>query len=428
MSKSSTSKIVTKKHKARLERDNQQRKMYIIIAAVIFAAIILVLVYGVIDQTVLQYKKPVAKVGDQVIRADDFITMVKFQRYQLNQQAYQYQSLQQLFASDPNNASQFDSYIQQIKAQMDNSQALGGQVLDTMINDVIINKYAKENGITVTDEEVKKALQDQFGYYPEGTPTPANTPTLYATSTLNPTQKAIITETPTLEPTTTLEPTVVNEAEATPQAPTEVPTAMPTATAYTESAYQENYQAMITRFSEIDFTENDILKLMHNQLISEKVKAAVVTDVPSSEEQVWARHILVATLEEALAVKQRLNNGEDFAALAAELSTDTATKDKGGDLGWFGKGVMDPAFEEAAYGLQVGEISNPVQSQFGYHIIQLLGKEIRPQSTSRIQQLEQTAFSDWLTAQKAEITIEKYDNVWQKIVPTTPSFMDQPAQ
>ncbi len=185
---------------------------------------------------------------------------------------------------------------------------------------------------------------------------------------------------------------------------------------------------MLTRFSEIGFTEDDIMKLMRNQLISEKVKESVVTGIPTSEEQVWARHILVATLEEALAVKQRLNNGEDFAALAAELSTDTGTKDNGGDLGWFGKGTMDPAFEEAVYALQVGEISNPVQTQFGYHIIQLLGKEVRPQSASKIQQLEQTAFTDWLTAQKANLTIEKYDNVWKKIVPTTPAFSAQATQ
>jgi len=428
MSKASSPKIISKKHKARLERDNQQRRLFLIIASVIFASVILVLVYGVLDQTVLQFRKPVAKVENQVIRANDFITMVKFQRYQLNQQALQYESLKQLFASDPNNASQFDTYIQQIQSQMDNSELLGSQILDTMINDVVINRYAAENGITVTDDEVKKALQDQFGYYPEGTPTPVDTPTPYATSTLNPTQKAIITEIPTLEPSPTLEPTLTNETEVTPQAPTEIPTEIPTPTAYTENAYQENYQSMITRFSEIGFTEADILKLMRNQLISEKVKESVVIGIQSSEEQVWARHILVATLEEALAVKQRLNNGEDFAALAAELSTDTGTKDRGGDLGWFGRSVTDPAFEEATYGLQVGEISNPVQSQSGYHIIQLLGKEVRPQTASKIQQLEQTAFSDWLTAQKANLTIEKYDKVWQKIVPTTPAFSAQSTQ
>jgi parvulin-like peptidyl-prolyl isomerase len=123
-----------------------------------------------------------------------------------------------------------------------------------------------------------------------------------------------------------------------------------------------------------------------------------------------------------------LNNGEDFAALAAELSTDTSNKDNGGDLSWFGKNVMDPAFEEAAYALNIGEISNPVQSQFGYHLIQLLGKEVRPLSSSKIQQLEQTAFSEWLTAQKEALNIEKFDSVWQKIVPTVPAFMEQSAQ
>ncbi len=396
MTKAPAPKIVTKKHKARLERDQHMRRIYLIVASVIFALIILVLVYGAIDQTILKFRKPVAKVEDQVIRSNDFIKMVKFQRYQLNQQALQYDSLKQLFASDPNNAAQFDSYLQQIQSQMENSELMGSQVLDTMINDLVINRYANENNITVSDEEVNKSLQDQFGYYPDGTPTPEATASPYATSTLNPTQYAIVTATPKIEATLAVEPTETLVSEITPEtpveapteAPTEVPTEVPTATPYTSDAYQTNYKDMLTRFADIDFTENDIIKLIHTQLISQKVSDSVVTGIETSEEQVWARHILVATLEEALAVKLRLDNGEDFAALAAELSTDSSNKDSGGDLGWFGKNVMDPAFEEAAFALTIGEISNPVQSQFGYHIIQSLGKEVRPLSSSKIQQLE----------------------------------------
>lgn len=428
MSKAPTPKIETKKHKARLERDQNQKRIYLIIASIIFASIILVLVYGAIDQTILKYRKPVAKVEDQVIRSNDFIKMVKFQRYQLNQQALQYDSLRQLFASDPNSSSQFDSYLQQIQTQMENSEVLGSQVLDTMINDLVISQYANENNITVNDAEVTEALQDQFGYYPEGSPTPENTSIPYATSTLSPAQYAIITATPAVEPTLAVEANETVVAEITPETPVEEPTEEPTATPYTSEAYQTNYQNMITRFAEIDFTESDIFQLLRTQLISEKVSDAVVTGIETSEEQVWARHILVATLEEALAVKLQLDNGEDFAALAAELSTDTSNKDIGGDLSWFGKDVMDPAFEEAAFALNIGEISNPVQSQFGYHIIQLIGKEVRPLSSSKIQQLEQTAFTEWLNAQKETLTIERFDNVWMKIVPTVPEFMDQPTQ
>ncbi|NBD22519.1 peptidylprolyl isomerase [Paenibacillus sp. T1] len=89
-------------------------------------------------------------------------------------------------------------------------------------------------------------------------------------------------------------------------------------------------------------------------------------------EEVKASHILVATKEEADAIIKQLDGGADFAALAKEKSTDTGSKDNGGDLGFFGKGAMDPAFEKAAFALKVGETTKtPVQSQYGYHIIKV---------------------------------------------------------
>ncbi|WIV19935.1 peptidylprolyl isomerase [Paenibacillus polygoni] len=89
----------------------------------------------------------------------------------------------------------------------------------------------------------------------------------------------------------------------------------------------------------------------------------------ATPEQVRASHILVATKEEAEAIKKELDGGADFAALASEKSTDTASATNGGDLGFFGEGQMVEEFEKAAFSLEINEISEPVKSDHGYHII-----------------------------------------------------------
>ena len=93
------------------------------------------------------------------------------------------------------------------------------------------------------------------------------------------------------------------------------------------------------------------------------------------EPQVHARHILVETKEEAEAVAERLKKGEDFAAVAKEMSKDPRAE--GGDLGFFGRSQMVKPFSEAAFALEVDEISKPVQTPFGWHIIKIEEKRDR---------------------------------------------------
>ena len=91
----------------------------------------------------------------------------------------------------------------------------------------------------------------------------------------------------------------------------------------------------------------------------------------TTEEERQAQHILLTTQENANKVLDLLNKGGDFSKLAAQYSQDTGSKDTGGDLGLFGRGVMVSTFEESAFSMQEGDLSGLVKSEFGYHIIKL---------------------------------------------------------
>ncbi|MBQ9246409.1 peptidyl-prolyl cis-trans isomerase [bacterium] len=89
---------------------------------------------------------------------------------------------------------------------------------------------------------------------------------------------------------------------------------------------------------------------------------------------VKASHLLVKTEEEAKKLKEQINNGQDFAKLAKEVSL-CPSGQQGGDLGYFTKGQMVKEFEDACFSMKVGEVSNPIKTQFGYHLIYLTDKK-----------------------------------------------------
>lgn len=142
----------------------------------------------------------------------------------------------------------------------------------------------------------------------------------------------------------------------------------------------------------IESFKADVLQYIYNQMMAMEVQRAVagpieVTDEELDEfflanrsnyeviERVRASHILVETLEEAEALAAELNEGADFAALAREHSTDPGSGANGGDLNWFTRGTMVGPFDEAVFALAVGEISEIITTDFGYHIILLTDRQ-----------------------------------------------------
>lgn len=123
-------------------------------------------------------------------------------------------------------------------------------------------------------------------------------------------------------------------------------------------------------------------KLLMEALLIAEAKAAITeeamrkvydeaTKQMADEEEVSARHILVETEDEAKKILADLKKGGDFNAVAKEKSKDPGSKENGGDLGFFGKEQMVPEFAEAAYKLDKGQLSEPVKSQFGWHVIRV---------------------------------------------------------
>jgi foldase protein PrsA len=152
-------------------------------------------------------------------------------------------------------------------------------------------------------------------------------------------------------------------------------------------------------------TEESIHHLIATSLLADAM--AERHGGPKVVEQVHASHILVETEETGQEVLDKLGTGEDFASLASEYSLDPGSKDKGGDLGWFPRGVTVPEFEEAAFSLEPDETSELVQTDFGYHIIWVHEKEEREMDPVLYAQISQQEFQIWFKTQKTEADIER---------------------
>jgi parvulin-like peptidyl-prolyl isomerase len=195
---------------------------------------------------------------------------------------------------------------------------------------------------------------------------------------------------------------------------------LPTATPLTQAGFDESYLNTIDQLAVDGLSETEWRQLYESDLLRQRLLDEITADVPRTQEQAWARHILVPDEAIALVVRGRLDQGEDFAAVAAEVSTDTSNKDRGGDLGWFGKGAMVPEFETAAFTLSIGEISEPVKSQFGWHIIQVLARGEVTLTAEAYESARQSAFETWLTEARAKYNVVTYDS-WRSIVPDDPA-------
>ncbi|MBW8010046.1 MAG: hypothetical protein FVQ83_02230 [Chloroflexi bacterium] len=439
----------------RVERSQRQSRYLTIGAFAILISVVFLVIYGYIFDKFIMPDQPVAIVNGEEISTRDFQARVRFER--LPWVNYWNQTAQNMimFQDNPEFLAQIQTELQNISVQLD-PPSFGLNVLEQMIFEVLIRQEAQQRGITVTEEEIDAAIMETRQYFPSGTPTPTISATPIPISTLSSAQITLVSPTPTLTdtPTATVTTEVVETATATlelspipesiegltppvDEQPTSETNATPTTvipspspTMYSTEAYAENLHQYYSNLElEFEFTEAGFRKTIESQLYYEKLLSDITKDLPVEEAQIWVRHIQMEDEDSALEILEKLDNGEDWTALASEFSTDPSTNTIGGDLGWLGESInktdqtefIGILYEAALAGDgEIGDLIDPIESEAGWHIIQILGSETRIFSEDELSQIRSAIFSEWLAQIQLEYEIVRMDYVSTRI-PDEPS-------
>ena len=394
----------------------------------------LILLVSTVNEYVIKPRTVLASVnGTDITRRDYW----RYQGVQLIEQVNQYSRLAGLLPADQ--AGQYRQLAAQAQSDLDGlwgSTDTNDQALQQMVDDQIFLKYADDVGVTVTDGEVDQYILNRFS--PEGVPLIPETPTptyiperaQAATETAaaaEPPTPAVVPTSGVLPPAPSLADAATDLSSASPIAvgatpegsPETVVEASPAASpsiSPTPDATQalETAEAGYSTYRDSVFERARISRDQYEewvaepQLVRQRVTDVLHADIGQRGEQVRAAHILVGTQELAQQLRAQLDvPGTSFSDLAASQSTDTASAANGGDLGWFTFGELVPPFEEAAFNLPPGQISQPVQTEFGWHIIRVDEHvQDRPYSDGQITALQERAVQRWLEEKSAQADID----------------------
>jgi len=349
-----------------IRRWKRERRTHQIIVGSAIGVVVIVLAilgFGYLRENVLRASETAAVVNGDTITLTQLADRVKPRAAALDAQAafYQAQGLSQAAT--------------QINLQR---SSLPDQVLDSMVEEKLVAAKLAELGVNVSDEDVDARIRKEISEQdarskPSPTPTASPAPAADASATA--------TSTPGPTPTSTAVPTL--EADA----------------------FQTAYQSFLDRAG---LTDSAYRALVRSDVARDRLKEQLAGDVPKTAEMVHARHILVDNQDSLKQVQDQLAAGVAFDEVAKQLSTDPGSRDKGGDLGWFGRGQMNQPFEDAAFSQPIGEIGQPVQSPNGFHIIQVLERDPNhPLTQDQIDQKSSKAYQDWYSSAQTGDGVKK---------------------
>jgi parvulin-like peptidyl-prolyl isomerase len=390
----------TRKQVAISRKEREQRRLLYLGLGFVGLLIVFVLGFGLVQTYVIEPNSAIAIVNETEVTNREYRNRVFYERFVLDEQL---QQISQQFAAlppaeeDDQFAQLLRNQYQQMFSQLSQQRStIDRQVLDLMIAEQLMEAEAAQRGITVTDDDVTEFINRFLAGRQGGLTAAAASETSIARVDATATA-AVWTPTPTLIPSPTL--TNTGELTGSTTVPNSVPSPAPTPTfniiADDELATQyDNWMNTLAEVANTD--EADYRRYIRLAVLREKLGESLGDEVPTIAEQARARHILVESEEEANQVVERLQAGEDFAELATELSLDTASAAAGGDLGFVPRDRFVASVDEVVFSLPPGQLSDPVESQFGWHVIEVLERGERELSPADYSQAQRVALSEWI--------------------------------
>lgn len=460
---------------SKAEREHQRERLILQITAAVAGTTLVVVLVALIYDLVFVPNLSLSTVGDDKIEVSEFQDRVQYERYALAEQvrAFYDNAIEAGLDEEQAQNQTFNIFAGEQGGSINylvDDDLLGQEVLRQMEQELVIAQAAEEFGVSAQVDEAavqteidrlaslltNESLEATPSATPSEEPTITLTPLVSATPSYTPSASPVPSATPipTLEgcaegedcpsvtPPPTSEPTVT---------PSETPnvTETPTSTPITEAESRATVVAFREAFLEqgrdkSGFSEEAIRQVFYYQALREAMVKHVTTqtegdlvDYYISPDDIWVdtRHILVQFPEgevvpegddnsyfaEAQALYEALQAGEPFAALAQANSDDLGSGARGGALGWSSSGGYVAGFKEAVETLPLGEISTPVRSQFGYHLIQVMDREIRPYDEARLEQLQNQEFDTWVSNRQLSVEIERRED-WQELIPSNPDY------
>ncbi len=392
----------TRKEILLANRQRERDRKFLLLGGVATGIALLLVVIGAVYSFLVVPARLVVSVNGTEITIQDFRNRYRYERQLALNRYESMRFLQQQFAGQVNLLNE----IQVLQTALSDEFTMGVRVKSTMIEDILIAEAAGKADLSVSDVQLDELLEAEVASrYSKYT-------AAQATATIT-----------------------AREAAASEQAADAGDDAAGTASeeeAIDIISEEELSQGTAGLAEELDDTNgltlDEYRQILEYGLLREMVKSHVAEgNVETTELRIRARHLLITfedqpggnesdaagrTQEEALALAEsliaRLELGESFDYLVDLYSDDPSAEFNQGDLGWFAKGRMVPAFEEAAFALAVNETSAPVETEFGYHLIQVTDSDPdAPISADALESAVDEYFRNWLVEQQAAANIEE---------------------